>query len=82
MITYRKLKDGVYSVIVDGTVIGKVERYYPTIERRSSGKRYVNARWTAKTPAWRAIYLEGYVSPIRFKSRLAAAAWIAEYPDL
>lgn len=40
-----------YEVVLDGTVVGRVERGMLTRERRSAGRRYVNARWTS--PGWR-----------------------------
>jgi hypothetical protein len=40
-----------YEVVLDGKVIGRVERGMLTRERRTPGKRYVNARW--RSPGWR-----------------------------
>lgn len=36
-----------YDVLVDGEVVGSVARETVTRERRTPGRRYVNARWTA-----------------------------------
>lgn len=37
----------------NGTLLGFVRQADRTCERRSKGKRYVNARWTSKRKAWR-----------------------------
>lgn len=51
----RKLKDDVrlskFEVLLDGLPIGIVERVMLTRERRTPGRRYVNARW--QSPGWR-----------------------------
>ena len=39
-----------YAIVVDGKVIGHVERRLATRERKTPGKRYVNARWYS--PGW------------------------------
>lgn len=40
-----------YRLLVDGEVVGTVERAMLTRERRTPGRRYVNARW--QSPGWR-----------------------------
>ena len=48
-----------WDVVLDGEVIGRVRKAMITRERRSPGKRYVNARW--QSPGWR-YYRPGMVS--------------------
>jgi hypothetical protein len=45
-----KLKS--YDVIYDGQKIGSVEGYYPTIEKKIPGKRYVAWRRKSRTVHW------------------------------
>lgn len=64
-----------YLVIVEGVQVGRVGVYRATMERRSKGKRYVNARWSAER--WWA-QEQGKSSPFlgRFESASEAARWI------
>jgi len=39
-----------YEVLLDGEVIGEVEREMMTRETRTAGRRYVNSRW--RSPGW------------------------------
>lgn len=59
--TLRKIEDGFdgqprYEVVLDGEAIGKIVGYFPTFERRSKGRNYVNSRWRSKTRYWVADY--------------------------
>lgn len=45
-----------FAVTLDGTEIGTVSAYYPTIEREIPGKRYVAWRRKSKTRHWIAEY--------------------------
>lgn len=42
----------------DGVRVGSVWQVFPTFERKSRGKMYVNSRWTSKYPRWKSA-LEG-----------------------
>lgn len=39
-----------FEVTLDGKVLGRVSRHLVTRERRTPGRRYVNARW--QSPGW------------------------------
>lgn len=41
-----------YDVALNGAVIGLVQRHFPTWERRTPGRVYVNARGTCKRAEW------------------------------
>lgn len=62
-------------MILDGKVIGKVTRYHPTLERRTPGKTYVNARWTAKSAQWKAEAVNGRESR-GHTTRRVASIWL------
>lgn len=52
-VDYRRKKVTLssYRVLLDGKEIGKVARRMITRERRTPGRRYVDARW--ESPGWR-----------------------------
>lgn len=56
----------VYEITLDGERIGYAHYRLVTRERRTPGKRYVNARWYS--PAWLASQEEGYAPPHREQS--------------
>ena len=43
---------GCYNVIVGDVVVGYMFHVFETIERRTPGARYVNARYTSQTARW------------------------------
>ncbi len=52
----RMVKVGrVFRVEIDGRMVGRVKYAMVTRERRTPGKRYVNARW--QSPGW--LYVDG-----------------------
>lgn len=61
MLIFTKINADTYAVTPSGGAdcIGRVVRYFPTVERRHGNRTYVYARWTAKTPQWRAYNVSG-----------------------
>ena len=50
----KNVRLATFDVVLDGEVIGQVARRMLTRERRTPGRRYVDARWTS--PGW--VYIE------------------------
>lgn len=61
-----------YDVMAGETIVGRIEGHHPTFERRSPGKRYVNARWTSNKRYWRAVNLEGRTVGRAYETRKGA----------
>lgn len=66
-----------YEVALDGTVIGHVEGYNPTFEKRSKGRRYVNSRWRSKRRYWRVI-ADGRAILHDVNTRKRAVEWLVK----
>lgn len=67
-----------YKVMRDGELIGRVRKHFPTWERRTKGRRYVNARGTCKRPVWDAEDAKGEAVGYRHYTRGAAVAALIE----
>lgn len=76
-ITFKKYGENVktsysyggYIVLYNGEEIGKLERRYPTWQRKPKGLRYVTARGTSSKPEWRIdapdLPVHGHENPYR-----------------
>lgn len=64
-----------YRVTVDGQHIGWVFGVIVTIERRTPGRRYVNARWESRRPRWLWRTMDGRQQPggLAYETRAWAA---------
>ena len=65
-----------YEVSYNGEVAGHVEGENPTFERKTPGKRYVNARWQSRRRYWRVINRDGRRIIGALETLKRAAGWL------
>lgn len=70
--------DGGYRLELHGKDIGRVERTYPTWERRTKGRRYVNARGTCKRAEYDALKPGQWARGYRFRTLRDAVRYLFE----
>lgn len=71
-VDYRKVRYHSYNVMIGALVLGTVEQGDETLERRTKGKVYVNARWTRVAWRWKRMDLRHGSSIGFFESRKRA----------